>query len=664
MGMIIMSFHIVEEKRKKGSLLVVRTTYRDDKGRSTSSNCGVIGTVEEFKDKYGNDYKKEAFRVGEDIYNKWRKDNSCKFVFTVSADEDETEDNVFYSSQLYLRSIWNQLGLPKFLSNIKKDSKGKWKYDLNEVVFFLTSVQILNSSTSKLSAFNNSCNYLIKPKNLTIDSLYDCLDVLSENVDLINNYTYKSVKKHLDKKSDLYFYDVTTVNMSQTVNENTLVGIKKGKEGIYGPLIQIGCVCDQWGLLVGLYVFNGRESEQHSLKEQVELIFKSDQCKNVVICTDAGLCSAKNKRYLERKFKGYIMTQPLSYKKVPDFIRNWAVDDKFDDINMTKEEIIDKYEELKKDTSEGGVKKANAFYNQVFYKSRWAISEAKIYADNNKKEENTYKSIYKKKKDDVCDLSKLKDSDFVVPKSKKFIKITYNQRLVVSFSLKYYYLQLHKLEEDKIKAENAVKNNYDISSKSNKDYRRFIRSTKITEEGVVADEIANDFLDDKYDFEKSLCGLYCQTTNLDNSPSDIYCFSRNRWQIEYAFRTSKTFQGFGTVYLHKTEHIIGHFELCFLAQEVLKTLVYKIYKHIGYSDCMIGRRNSKNDSYNEGDFTLDKIINELNYLKSVKMIDDSGREIVKSLAKKDIINTILAEIFNLSVTKKAKPLKEMLDAIK
>lgn len=658
-----MGFHIVEEKRKNGVCLIVRSSFRDEHGKSTSKNCGVLGTVDDFKKQYGDNYKEEAKRQGEDIYNKWRKTNSDKFVFTVLADEDETEDNVFYSSQLYLRSVWNQLGLPKFLSNIKKDSKGKWKYDLDEVVFFLTSVQILNSS-SKLSAFNSACNYLFKPNNLTIDSLYDCLDVLNKNVDYINNYTYKRVKKYLDKNSDLYFYDVTTVNMSQTVNENTLIGIKKGKEGIYGPLIQIGCVCDQWGLLVGLYVFNGRDSEQPSLKEQVELIFKSDKCKNVVICTDAGLCSAKNKRFLEQKFKGYIMTQPLSYKKVPDFIRTWATDTKFDNVDMTKDEIIAKYDELKKDESDEGKKIAEAFYNQVFYKSRWAISEAKIYADKNKKEENKYKSINGKKKNEKYDLTKLKEEDFSVPKSKKFIKITYNQRLVVTFSLKYYYEQFHKLEEDKAKALNAVENNYDIGNKSNNDYRRFVKSNKMTQNGEIAEEIANNFANEKYEFEKSLCGLYCQATNLDNTPAEIYHFSRNRWQIEYSFRTAKTFQGFGTVYLHKIEHIIGHFELCFLAQEVLKSLIYKVYNHIGYEGCMLGRRKSNDTKYDPDDFTLDKIINELSYLKSVKMIDDKGREIAKSLAKKDVINTVLAEVFNLSVTKKGKPIKEMLNAVK
>lgn len=358
------------------------------------------------------------------------------------------------------------------------------------------------------------------------------------------------------------------------------------------------------------------------------------------------------------------MTQPLSYKKVPNFIREWAFNSKFDDINMTKDEIINYYDNLLKSNNEDKIKQANELYNKTFYKSRWVISESKIYSDPNKKEENSYKSFSKKDKDDSYDLKNIKDSDFAVPKSKKYIKLVYNQRLIVSFSLKYYFSQLKDLNEDMAKAKNAVENNYNIETKSNKDYRRFIETKSITQKGEIAEEIANDFIEDKYQFEKDLCGLYCQATNLDNSSNEIYRYSRNRWQIEYAFRTAKTFQGFGRIYLHKIEHIIGHFELCFLSQEILKTLVYKLYNHLGINSNMIGRRNGIDDKYNIDDFTLDKIINELSNLKTLKMVDDNNRVFLKSLSKKDAINTALAEVFKLSVTKKGKLLKEMLQAIK
>ena len=658
---INMSYHIVKEKRKNGYAVVVRTTVRNEKGKSTSINCAILGMLKEYEEKYGKAYEEEIEKQGKEAYEKWKKKNEEKYVTTIYADEDETEENVYYSSQLYLRAIWNKLGLNKFINEIKKESKGRWKYNLEEVIFFLTSVQIINSK-SKLGAYKDASNYLIKPKKLTIDSLYDCLDVLAENMDYINNYTYKKVKKYLEKDSKLFFYDVTTVNMSQSVEENEIIGIKKGKEGIYGPIIQIGCVCDQWGLLVGMYIFNGRRNEQETLKEQIEKILRKDESKNIVICTDAGLCSAKNKRYLENKFKGYIMTQPLTYKKITNEIKNWAVNEKFDaedkELSKTKGEIIKEYEDIVKEKGTDSVE-AKAIYNKVFYKSRWAKCETKIYKDKNKKEENKIKEIYVKKKGEEG-LKDKKESELDVTKSnKEYIKVEYEQRLIVSFSLKYYYKQMNELNEAKEKANNAVNNKYDITGKSNKDYRRFIKSNPITQNGEVASEVANSFDEEKYNFEKSLCGLYCQVTNLEDDGADIYRYSRNRWQIEYAFRTAKTYQGFGTIYLHTIKHIIGHFELCFLAQQILKTLVYKLYNHIGYKDCIIGRRNKENENYNPDDFTLDKIIEELANLKTLKMVDDSKRTFFKSLSKKDIINSSLAEIFEFSLTKKGKSLTEI-----
>ena len=652
-------YHLVIEHTKKGDIFRVRTSFRDDNNKSTSRNCGSLGLVSDFIEKYKDNYLEEANKQGEALYEEWKKDYYGSSIISLSNSRDVEEDNIYYSAQLYLRSIWNKLHLPEFFNQLKKDMKGKWKYDLDELLFFLTSVQIINSC-SKLSAFNSMNKYLIVPQKKTLDSLYDCLDAVAENVDAINNYTYKNVKKYLAKNSDLFFYDVTTVNLSQSVGENAIIGFKKGKEGIYGPVIQIGCVCDQWGLLVGLYIFKGSRNEQSSLQEQVEKNF-STKFKSVVICTDAGLCSAKNKRYLEQKFKGYIMTQPLSVKKVNKTIRDWAIDTPFDNVNKTKDQIIAEYEELIKEEKD---QEAKALYNKTFYKSRWAICEAKIYQDDNKKEENSILSV-SESKGNTPSLKDIDSTSFEVPKSKNYKKVEYSQRLVVSFSLKYYYSQHNELMKDKEKALDAINNKSDIYSKSSKDYRRFVDTKKITSDGEVAEEIASSFLQDKFDLEEKLCGLYCQATNLEDASSDIYRYSRNRWQIEYAFRTAKTFQGFGNVYLHTINHIIGHFEICFLAQQILKVLTYKIYKEVGYEKCELGKREKINDTLiDEGDFTMDKIIEELSSLKVCKLKDIDGREVLTSVRGKNEINIVMASAFGFSLTKESMHLPELLKKVK
>ena len=262
-------------------------------------------------------------------------------------------------------------------------------------------------------------------------------------------------------------------------------------------------------------------------------------------------------------------------------------------------------------------------------------------------------------------LTKYSENEFKKIEKSKPLALTFEQRLVISFSLKYYFAQLSDLEKDKAKAEDAIKNQTNINGSSKKDFKRFLTTTKASEDGEIVEEIPLKFLTDVYEAEKRMCGLYCQATNLEDASSDIYRYSRNRWQIEYAFRTAKTFQGFGNVYLHTINHIIGHFEICFLAQQILKVLTYKIYKEVGYEKCELGKREKINDTLiDEGDFTMDKIIEELSSLKVCKLKDIDGREVLTSVRGKNEINIAMASAFGFSLTKESMHLPELLKKVK
>ena len=107
-------------------------------------------------------------------------------------------------------------------------------------------------------------------------------------------------------------------------------------------------MCDEWGLLIGLLVFKGSESEQETLKEQITKLYGSTKLKDVVICTDAGLCSLKNKRFSEHTFKGYITTQSLKKNKVPNHpdIMNVTCDTMYKEMNDSRlNYVISKYPE-------------------------------------------------------------------------------------------------------------------------------------------------------------------------------------------------------------------------------------------------------------------------------------------------------------------------------
>lgn len=646
-----MSWTWLIKKNKKGEKYYVHTSFR--KGNSVSStNCGFIDDIERLKKEKGNEFDSYIQSEGERIYQEWKDKEKPRHQFTFKENAEQENYREIYTSQIYLRKIWNDIGLTETLNSIKKTNKLKYQYDLNELAFFLVTNQLISAS-SKLKAYQERSSYFFSPENMTIDSVYDCLDVLAKNCDLINLKTYKKAKKYLKKDSALYFYDVTSVNMSKTVECNDLIGLKKGKEGIFGPIIQIGYLCDEWGLIIGMHVFKGSANEQGSLKEQMTRLYGVTKLKNIVICTDAGLCSIKNKRYSSQNFKGYITTQPLTKKKISDEIRKWAVECPFkvDGEKLSKQQIIERYEAL---VEEGKLNEADTLAQRTFYKSDWYLTTIKI----NSKGEEKLDGIKAKNKQEGESIDDIRKMEIELPKKGQNIEVTFEQRLVVSFSLKYYFAQKKKLEEEKEKAIKAIEKKQDLNDVGKKDFKRFVKCDKVTKNGEVAEENANTFLQDEYDYEESLCGLYCQATNLADNETVIYQSSRGRWIIEYLFRTCKSYLNMGTVYLHLEDHIIGHFEIVLLAINLLMILAYKVYAHLGNSKNKMGKGSSL-DKEENFDVTLIKIIEKLCSMKSGLIKDDNGIPCLISHRNKNDINKIFSEIFRFSLTTQVRPVDQI-----
>ena len=638
-----MGWSFTEIKSKKTGLTnyVVHTSFRRE-NKVTSANCGAIKDIESSRKNFKTEQEFEEYikAEGAKIYQKRKDDQKINHSFVLNESDENTDAYLVNTSQIYFRKIWDSLGLTKEFNEIRKiDSKARFQNDLNEIIFYLVASQIMES-VSKSKAYDNIENYLIHPKNIAKDAFYDALDYLAKYADVINNKTYKAATKYIERSSNLYFYDVTTVNLSKYVKESDLVGMKKGREGIYGPIIQIGFLCDSNGLLIGLIVFKGNANEQPPLKELLTQNFGSSKLTNIVICTDAGLCSIKNKRLAERQFKGYIVTQSLKQKKISDAARDWALTEPFfykKDTFLTKEQIIQKYTESKDNDEKKDL------YNRTFYKSRWFKTKIKI------NHEGTEKVDSMKKIDKPSDesLSNISADKLALPQKGKTISVEFEQRLVVSFSLKYYFAQLKSLNEDKAKAETAIQNGKSIESKSNYDYRRFVQSRSIDDNGEIK-QVATKFLDDKFEEERNMCGIYCQATNLDNDEHTIYKSSRDRWISEYIFRTEKSNLGFGAVYLRKKEHVIAHFEICLLAKQLLTVFIYKLYNQLNLKNDKIGK--------SEVAFTEEDVLEEIAQLKSLVKKDSKGETCLIACRKKNDLNKLMADTFRISLTTQVKTL--------
>lgn len=656
------SVNAVLKERKEGYAVVLHCGFRDLNGKATSRDK-TLGLYDDLKKQYGDNYDKY---IQEEIVSFRRAvDETIKtltFTLHVNKECDSKDSQSLLFGAFYIRYVWNKLKIGEYLENIRHKKRSnnkaghKYRFNFSEIIFSLVCLQIL-SPCSKHASFNN---FVLLPYKVedAIDAVYDALDVFAEHAELINDYTYKEASAKTNNGEKIYFYDVSDVRLSANADINTpYVGLKKSKEGIFGPKIQFGMLIDSMGFILGVLVFKGSDSEQPTLIKQIESIAPHIDMDNVVICTDAGLCSFKNKQFLSERGRGYIVTQPLLGKFVPDFVRNWATensnftcpDNEGNYIVTSPSEVKALYKEMKE---KGNQKAMDILYNLTIYKDRLFKMDVYVSVPQNENEQEEVKEIiYKEDPDNTkkvsSDKTKRKKMDFV-------------QRLFVSWSMKYEDAQLESLEEEYKNALNDINKKSDISGSSkSKGYTRFIKRIKTTKDGEVATEKADSFNCEKYEKEKALAGFYCQATNLKDPAWELFKISRERWQIEWCFRTMKTHLGARPIYLRTEAHRKAHIFLVAMSLNILRYISYEVYAAAGVKKgTKLGRVNKKNKTVVSG-ISIDSIINSLRYLRGCKRMSDQKIEAYCSGVSETETTRLMAEAFGFSLTKEATTVKMM-----
>ncbi|WP_337904900.1 IS1634 family transposase, partial [Mesomycoplasma ovipneumoniae] len=85
----------------------------------------------------------------------------------------------------------------------------------------------------------------------------------------------------------------------------------------------------------------------------------------------------------------------------------------------------------------------------------------------------------------------------------------------------------------------------------------------------------------KIDKDKQFDGYYVYETNILNlNVLDIVGKYQKQWNIEANFRSLKGLLNIRPVFLRIDEHILAHTLLCFISLVILKTIIFKINKHI------------------------------------------------------------------------------------
>lgn len=491
-------------------------------GKRTTKVVEKLGTEQDIKTRS----QREDFLTWISEYikdlNKSYKEDTMDILLKKSTSRQLEKYNKrsFNGGYLFLEKIYYNLGLNKICEEISK--KYKFEYDLNNILSRLIYSRIIYPS-SKLATHTLSQNFLEHP-DFELQHIYRALEIISKEMDYIQAEVYKNSTNIINRNSKILYYDCT--NYYFEIDEEA--GSKfygKSKEHRPNPIIQMGLFIDGNGIPLAFNITPGNTNEQVTLTPLEKIIEKDFGFSKFVVCTDAGLSSNANKLYNDKKDKAYITTQ--SIKKLKSYLKKWALD-------------------------AGG----------------WSIpNNNKIYnindIENNPKLYNMYKknTFFKERalKTEFVETKTLPDGK--IQKINRIIE----EKIIITFSFEYKsYMQ--NVRKGQIERATAATKNKDFKFKINQnDYRRFIKQTKITTNGEIAENTILSIDNKVIDNESQYDGFYGITTNLEDDIEEIIKINHSRWEIEECFRTMKTEFKARPVYLTRDDRIKGHFTTCFLA---------------------------------------------------------------------------------------------------
>lgn len=510
-------------------------TYRAVKtvrinGKNKTQIVKSFGSEKYICETYGVTDAKAWAKEQVRLMNEAEKEDYAKFNIELCAGTDlvTNEQRRFNGGYLFLQDIYYELGLHKICRAIS--ARHPFEYDLNDILSRLIYTRILYPS-SKRSSFYESKRFIEQP-SFELHDIYRALSVIAEESDYIQSRLFKNSAAIQKRNTQVIYYDCTNFYFeTDTAEDDKQFG--KSKENRSLPIVGMGLFMDMDGIPISFSIYPGNRNEQLTMIPLEEKMLSKFDMSKFIVCTDAGLSSATNRTFNsydgEDGLRGYITTQPI--KTLKEFLQEWCLSDDGWFLDGDNSGRIYKISELD----------AEADKDKIFYKTRWIKEAGLVHTDKGDRKE------------------------------------VIEQKLIVSYSIKYRNFQRHVREGQIERAKKLVEDGYTSSGrKKQNDPKRFIKTDHATKDGEVA-EITASYIDPSIiENEEKYDGFYAVCTNLDESITDIVKANKRRWEIEECFRIMKTDFEARPVYLNRKERILAHFMTCFISLIVYRYLEKKL----------------------------------------------------------------------------------------
>lgn len=505
--------------------------YTNLDGKRSTYVYETLGNDAMLKERFGSENTMNKVQEYIDSLNQMIKDGKEPPVILTLNPNKQIEKDInrsFFSGHIFLRKIYYELGIDQICEHIK--SKYKFTFDINSVVECLVFARIIWPS-SKLSTFEQSRRFLGN-YDFDIQHVYRTLTYLSKEINTIQKELFNNSNKVIDRNYKVIYYDCTNYFFYTEENDFQRYGISKQHQPL--PLVQMGLFMDADGYPFAMNINPGNTSETKTMiPTEIEFLNNFDmKGKNIIVCTDAAMCTNEIKGFNVKDGRGFVITQ--SIKKLNNKLKEFALD-------KTGWRILGNLNSVY-DLTDVDAEFKKQHYNTIFYKEI------------------------------ECETQSVK------------------QTLIVTFCFKYqdyqHNLKQHQFERAQILVDEINKKNKNVTkkkdiekikiNKNQNDPKRFIKEVVKTDTGEMACNVEYSTDIEIFNEEEKYNGLYGVTTNLVNDTQTILNVIHGRWEIEESFKIMKDDFDSGTVNLSREDRIKGHFITCFLALFIYRYLEHQL----------------------------------------------------------------------------------------
>ena len=554
-------------KKEKGLYLDVIESYRKD-GKPTIRSIMTIGYLKDTGHDltYYEDMVKEM-----NLKKKEEKKTTLLIDMNESLPLGDELMNVGYFA---LKHIYNELGLNEFFAELKRRSK--IGYSLNKNMELLTFSRILYPASKRSTYDNRKVFFEGFDKDITKDSIYNCLDVFYKHKEKIEKLIFDNTKDKYQRDTSTSYYDCTNFYFEIEYNDEDEIddkgnilnkGLRKRgpeKNRRPDPIVGMGLLMDKDGIPLAYDIFPGSESEKLTLRPITKRVKRDYEIDRTIVVADRGLNTSDNIFFLAGKNEkindrdGYVYGQ--SVRGADKEFKEWVLNE-----NGYITDII-----IKDD-------KEIAFT----HKSRVIAKEVKI------------------KKDD-----------------KRTVKVRVCQKQMVYFSFKYLMKQRKDREKMIKKAEDIVKRPASYTKATSYGAAYYIDNISFDKEtGEIKTDKKLSINYGKVKEEELYDGYYSiVTSEIEYDDYKIRKIYKGLSKIEDNFKVTKSYLKGRPVFVWTDEHIKSHFLICFIALVIIRLLEKKLDNKYTIPDIISSLKsyNCINLETNIYKFTYrDKIIDDL-----------------------------------------------------